>query len=117
MTPLVLIVRRPPRTTGKYKIGNALVRGIMRAVLVKHSRYAILLNIGANNHSAELRLNKEMKHTVIVWDKLCDVEVYQKSKSRWEAVGDYMSQIIRITSTSEGAALKLWRETAKYRGG
>ncbi len=66
-----------------------------------------------------------MKHQVTVWGKTYEVSVYQKSKAVWVAIG-YFDQVlvepgktaeeIRVQGRSEGAALSLWRETAKYRG-
>ena len=57
-----------------------------------------------------------MKHTVLVWDKPQEVTVYQKSKSVWIAVGEYMGKRIETKDSSEGAAVKRWREAAQYRG-
>ncbi len=66
-----------------------------------------------------------MKHTARVHGKSYEVTVYQKSKSVWEAVGDYTevlavpnrpSKEIRVTDRSESSALKKWIETARYWG-
>jgi hypothetical protein len=60
-----------------------------------------------------------------VYRKSYEVTVYQKSKSVWEAVGNFMevlvmpnvpSKEIRVTGRSESAALKQWIETARYFG-
>ena len=58
-----------------------------------------------------------MERTVEVWGKRVSVTVYQKSKSVWEAVGQYMDETIRTTDRSESTALKRWQEAAKYKGG
>ena len=66
-----------------------------------------------------------MMHTVSVHGKPYEVTVYQKSRSVWEAVGNYTevlavpdtsSKEIRVTGRSEAAALKLWIEAAQYWG-
>lgn len=59
----------------------------------------------------------ERERTVLVWDKPQKVTVYQKSKSVWIAVGEYMGQRVETKDSSEGSALKRWAEAAKYRGG
>ncbi len=53
---------------------------------------------------------------VTVWDKRQDVSVYQKSKTVWIAVGQYMGATIETKSSSANSALKLWVDAAKYRG-
>jgi hypothetical protein len=57
-----------------------------------------------------------MTKKVLVHGKPHDVEVYQKSKTVWIAVGDYMGEPIRTQDSTSGAALKRWREAAEYRG-
>ena len=57
-----------------------------------------------------------MKLTVQVWDKPYEISVYQKSKTVWIAVGDYMEQRLETKDTSKGAAVKRWCEAARYRG-
>jgi hypothetical protein len=54
--------------------------------------------------------------TTSVWGKDHKVTVYQKSKTVWVAVGDYMGQQLVVQDRSEGTALKRWREAAKHRG-
>jgi hypothetical protein len=56
------------------------------------------------------------EHHVNVWDKPHVVTVYQKSKTVWIAVGEYMGETIEVKDQSEGAALKRWREAATYKG-
>jgi hypothetical protein len=56
------------------------------------------------------------EHTVTVWGNPEKVEVYQKSKSVWIAVGDYMGQRIEVKGRSQGSALSLWKDAARYRG-
>jgi hypothetical protein len=66
-----------------------------------------------------------MKHTVTVYSKSYEVTVYQKSKTVWEAVGQFTevlavpgetSREIRVAASSETAALKKWIEAARYWG-
>lgn len=57
-----------------------------------------------------------MEHTINVWDRPQTVEVYQKSKSVWIAVGDYMGERIEVKGTSRTSALAAWKEAARYRG-
>jgi hypothetical protein len=66
-----------------------------------------------------------VREIVTVWNKQYEVTAYQKSKSVWEAVGDYdrvtqpgqpIRQTIRVKGRSAMAAINLWAETARYRG-
>ena len=57
-----------------------------------------------------------MTRRVMVWDKPYDVEVYQKSKTVWIAVGEYMGKHLDTKGSTEGAALRRWVEAARYRG-
>ena len=57
-----------------------------------------------------------MKHTVLVWDKPHEISAYQKSKSVWIAVGEYMGERLETKGPSESAAVKHWREAARYKG-
>lgn len=57
-----------------------------------------------------------MEHTVSVWGRPETVEVYQKSKSVWVAVGDYMGQRVEVKDRGRGSALKRWQEAARSRG-
>jgi hypothetical protein len=56
------------------------------------------------------------EHTVEVWGKPCAVSAYQKSKSVWVAVGDYMGEQIRVQDRSERTAVKSWHDAARYKG-
>jgi len=56
------------------------------------------------------------QQTVMVWDKPHDITVYQKSKSVWIAVGDYMDQLIEVKGLSPSSAAKSWVAAARYRG-
>ena len=57
-----------------------------------------------------------MKRTVSVWNKPCEISVYQKSKSVWIAVGEYMGERIETNGSSESAAVQHWRDAARYKG-
>lgn len=58
----------------------------------------------------------EREHKVMVWGQPQSVTIYQKSKSVWEAVGEYMGESIRVTDRSAGSVLKSWQEAARYKG-
>ena len=58
-----------------------------------------------------------MERTINVWGKPCQVNVHQKSKSVWIAVGDYMGARVETKGRSANAALGLWADAASYRGG
>lgn len=58
----------------------------------------------------------EREHTVQVWNQPCRVAVYQRSKTVWLAVGDYMGQRLEVKGRTESQALAMWREAARYKG-
>ena len=53
-------------------------------------------------------MDRILKQTVRVWDKLQEITVYQKSKSVWVAVGGYKGERIETKASSATAAAKLW---------
>jgi hypothetical protein len=53
------------------------------------------------------------ERNVWVSGKRHTVEVHQKSKSVWEAVGVYRDKTIRVKGQSEGDALNHWCEAAR----
>ncbi len=55
-------------------------------------------------------------HHVEVWGKPYTVITRQKFKSVWIAVGEYMGETIRTEDRSKGAAVKRWKERARYKG-
>lgn len=56
-----------------------------------------------------------MKQRVIVWDEPVEIEVYQKSKSVWIAVGAYKGgKPFEVKRPTPGAAAKGWADAAKY---
>ena len=57
-----------------------------------------------------------MKWTVKVWEISYEIDVYQKSKSVWIAVGEYMGKQFDVKGRTETQAVKRWREAAQYRG-
>jgi hypothetical protein len=66
-----------------------------------------------------------MKHSAMVHGKPYEVSVHQKSKSVWEAIGNYTDALavpdtpsmeIRVTDRTETAALNRWIKAAKYWG-
>lgn len=62
-------------------------------------------------------MGAEREHKITVWNESCSVTVYQKSKSVWIAVGDYMGERIETKGSSAGSALTAWKNAATYRGG
>jgi hypothetical protein len=56
------------------------------------------------------------KTTVRVWDKPYEITVYQKSKTVWIAVGDYVGRSVETKRSSASAAAKAWQEAARYWG-
>lgn len=61
-------------------------------------------------------ISAEREHKVTVWSQSHTVTVYQKSKSVWMAVGDYIDQAIETKGSSAGSALTAWKNAATYRG-
>jgi hypothetical protein len=59
---------------------------------------------------------KEGEHSVDVWGKKQTVEVYQKSKSVWIAVGSYKGRTIEVKGSSESAAIGTWAKAARSQG-
>jgi len=57
-----------------------------------------------------------MEYTVEVWGHPHDITVYQKSKSVWIAVGNYMGERIEVKASSPSSAAKHWAQAAKYKG-
>jgi len=56
------------------------------------------------------------KLVVKVWDKDCEISVYQRSKTVWIAVGEYMGEQIEVKGSSQRSAAAQWREAARYKG-
>ena len=48
------------------------------------------------------------ERTVQVWDHPPVISVYQKSKSVWIALGDYMGQRVEVKGSSLTSATKHW---------
>lgn len=61
-------------------------------------------------------MNQIVKQTVNVWDKPHEITVYQKSKSVWIAVGEYMGERLEVKGRTLSQAANDWREAARYRG-
>jgi hypothetical protein len=66
------------------------------------------------DEAIERRISQQQM--VRVWDKPYEITVYQKSKSVWMAVGDYMGESVETKGSSASAATKHWCEAARYRG-
>ncbi len=56
------------------------------------------------------------EHKVTVWNKPYTISVYQKSKTVWIAVGDYMGERLEAQGRSESTAAHRWSEAARYKG-
>ena len=57
-----------------------------------------------------------MHRTVKVWGRDIEITVYQKSKTVWIAVGEYMGQRFEVKGRSANSAANLWRDAATYKG-
>jgi hypothetical protein len=57
-----------------------------------------------------------MKQIVTVWNKRYEISVYQKSKSVWIAVGEYMGERIEGQGRTAMGATASWHERARYKG-
>jgi hypothetical protein len=53
---------------------------------------------------------------VTVWDKPYEITVYQKSRTVWVAVGEYMGKTIEAKGSSQRSAAMHWKEAARYLG-
>jgi hypothetical protein len=63
-----------------------------------------------------LMIGGTYERTVQVWDHPHVISVYQKSKSVWIALGDYMGQRVEVKGSSLTSATKHWADAARYRG-
>jgi hypothetical protein len=57
---------------------------------------------------------EQMKQRVYVWDEPVEIDVYQKSKTVWIAVGEYIGKHHEVKRSTPGAAAKGWADAAKY---
>ena len=57
-----------------------------------------------------------MKTVVTISDQPYEITVYQKSRTVWIAVGDYMGKKIERKARSARSAASHWRAAARYRG-
>jgi len=57
-----------------------------------------------------------MERRVNVWGKRYTITVYQKSKTVWFAVGEYMDETISVQGRTASTAAKRWAEWARYKG-
>ena len=55
------------------------------------------------------------ERTVYVWAIPHVIAVYQKSKTVWVAVGDYMGERIEVQGSSANVAAKYWVDAARFR--
>jgi hypothetical protein len=62
-------------------------------------------------------MTTQAKRVVKVWDKDCEITVYQKSKAVWIAVGDCQNERLEVKGRSERDATSRWREAARYKTG
>ena len=61
--------------------------------------------------------NISLQEVVTVWGKSYEITVYQKSKSVWVAVGEYMEERLEVQGRTSSAAARSWQEATRYRGG
>ena len=57
-----------------------------------------------------------MKQVVNVFSKSIEITVRQKNKTVWIASGNYLGELIQAQGRTVGAAIKSWRDAARYRG-
>jgi hypothetical protein len=58
-----------------------------------------------------------MKRRVRVWGEAIDIDVEQKSRTVWVAIGEYKGEHHETTDSSAATAAMRWVEWAKYKGG
>jgi hypothetical protein len=58
----------------------------------------------------------KMEQTVRVWGKSYTITVFQKHKTVWIAVGEYMGEHIEGKGSSAGSAIRAWVDAASYKG-
>ena len=105
--------RRPSddlRESGSQSLNSFTPRGTTPSAGFRRSRFVLDCRFQAG--AVEMR-----NHQVEIWSEKISVSVWQKSKSVWCASGTYLGQSIDVADRSEGAALKRWREAARYKGG
>lgn len=54
--------------------------------------------------------------TVDVWGKPHEISVYQKTKTIWIAVGEYMGERIEVKGRTESQAARTWQDAARFKG-
>jgi hypothetical protein len=55
-----------------------------------------------------------MKEQVIVWGEKFEIDVRQQSKTVWIASGEYKGKYHEVKRATPEAAVKGWREAARY---
>lgn len=88
-------------------------RTLPRLRMAGRDHAAVGVAKGAAMRTAPTRAGK---HTVDVWGKPYNIEIRQKSKTVWVAVGTFMGEPIEVKRSSARAAAKAWREAARFRG-
>jgi hypothetical protein len=63
-----------------------------------------------------MSFRQPVERTVRVHGELRKIIVYQKSKSIWVAVGDYMGKPLEVKDRSASSAEKAWADAARFRG-
>lgn len=61
-------------------------------------------------------MHARIPHKVQVWDTWFDVDVYQRKKTVWEAVGTYKGLTIRGKGTSLNTAGRSWGNIVRFIG-
>lgn len=54
------------------------------------------------------------KRTVMVSGKPCEITVYRKTKTVWEAVGDHNGKTYQVKGSSMAVAERAWVSAATY---
>lgn len=63
-----------------------------------------------------MSFRQPVERTVHVWDVAHFITVYQKSKSVWIAVGDYMGKPIEVKGSSASSAASAWANATRFMG-
>ena len=59
----------------------------------------------------------KLTRKVAVWGTPVEVEVFQRSRTVWVAVGLVAGERLEVQDRTEGAVLERWQDAARYRSG
>ncbi len=61
-------------------------------------------------------MQEATERRVTVWGKRYTISVYQKSKTRWVAIGEYNGETFEVKDRTANSAVRLWRYAAEFKG-